>query len=81
MPLLPTDEQWRAAIEGTDLSIDFWMAAGANEGQARYQAWKIWSHARANGSSDPERPVARVGLTVTKLATAMVAMPELRVAA
>lgn len=77
MPLLSTDEQWRASIEGTDLSLDFWMPAGATEGQARYRAWTIWSHARANGSNDPERPIARTGLTVRKVAAAFVALPAL----
>lgn len=63
MPLLPTDECWTASIEGTDLSLDFWMPCGASEGEAAMRAWTIWSHARGAGST-VERPYAAYGLKV-----------------
>lgn len=75
--LLPTDELWTASITGTDLSTTFAMPAGSTEGAARMRAWHIWSHARANGSNDPAAPVAAFGLTVVRVAVAMVAQSEL----
>lgn len=81
MPLLPTDEQWIATIDGAPhLERKFWMPAGATEGQARMRAWHIWTHARAPYST-PEQPMARMGLRVERLMLAMVELPEMERAA
>jgi hypothetical protein len=81
MPLLPTDEQWLATIEGVPhLECNFWMPAGATEGQARYRAVEIWSHARGAGWTFA-RPEASYGLRIQKVAAAFVEAPEMRAAA
>lgn len=68
MPLLPTDEQWRATIDGAPhLECEFWLPAGCTEGQARMQAWHIWTPARA-AYSTVAQPVAAFGLRVELVA-------------
>lgn len=81
MPLIPTTDLWRATIEGAPhLVQDFTMPAGSDEDQARYRIWSIWSHARANGSSDPERPIASRWLRLERIAVGMVAQPAIEAA-
>lgn len=76
MPHLPTDEQWRATIDGAPhLERLFWMPAGCDVDQARYRAVQIWSQASAYGST-PDFPVARIGLRLKKVAVVM-AVPDL----
>lgn len=73
MALLPTQELWRASIQGRpDLFIEV--------GHVRMRAWECWSHARAPGSNDPANPEASRWLVVERVAVAMVEMPELAVA-
>jgi hypothetical protein len=80
MPI-PTTEIWRATIEGRpDLSIEFPLPIGCEDGHARMRAWECWAHARANGSNDPNAPVPSRWLRVAKVATGMVALPELAAA-
>lgn len=70
MPLLPTDEQWLATIEGAPhLECKFWMPAGSNEAQARYRAALIWIHARSPAWT-ADRPEASRWLRLRKLALA-----------
>lgn len=77
MPLHPTDEQWRATINGAPhASREFWLPAGCNEDQARMRAWEIWSLARAPGST-ADQPMARLGLQVERVSPAMVNIAEL----
>ena len=78
MPLLlPTEEQWRATIEGVPhLVCEFWLPAGYNEAQARFRAVEIWSHARSSAWT-VQRPEASAWLRIKKVATAMVVAPEL----
>lgn len=82
MPLLPTQDLWRATIEGAPhLVKDFAMPAGSTVGQACMHIWTYWSHARANGSNDPAAPVASRFLRLEKIAEAFVELTELDVAA
>ncbi len=80
MPLIPTQDLWRATIEGRpDLVKDFAMPAGATEGQARMHIWTYWRHARLN--DDRANPQVTRWLRLEKVAAAMVEVPVLERAA
>lgn len=81
MSIHPTDEQWRASIDGAPhLSCKFWLPVGCTEDQARMRAWQIWSPARAPGSTAAQ-PMARLGLQVERVSLAMVNIAEMESAA
>lgn len=81
MSIHPTDEQWRASIDGAPhLSCKFWLPVGCTEDQARMRAWQIWSVARAPHST-ADAPMARRGLRLERVAATFAEIAELGMAA